>query len=366
MMDNLAFRGNAAKTLRSLMLMTLMTSGAGVHAQSVPANLLDLSIEELFSVDIHDSDDSNETNKNRWNFHYSYQRSYFENYSDGGKDLSYDDVLWVPGQETRTDKNFPVVPTHIEQNVHALVLGYKFTDKLSVRVAVPYITQSTDHISIVPGYSEFNISSHGLGDISVLGSRHFAISENKSWVLGLGLSLPTGSIDEQGDTPRAPGEQQLPYTMQLGSGTYDIPVVVSYLNKKDTFSWGADFAAKARLGKNDRHYRLGNSASVSGWIKLTTINWIEPSLRLTYRYTDKISGEDSSLKVPGAFPYPAPVVDPRLFGGKQVDLLFGLKIPISNPDQYVDLVVGRPVYQSLNGPQSSEDYRLSLSLNLGF
>ncbi len=39
--------------------------------------------------------------------------------------------------------------------------------------------------------------------------------------LGLTLYFPTGSIDERGATPMGPN-MQLPYPMQLGSGTYDL------------------------------------------------------------------------------------------------------------------------------------------------
>jgi hypothetical protein len=40
------------------------------------------------------------------------------------------------------------------------------------------------------------------------------------------MRLPTGSIDEVGDTPRNGSGtlERLPYTMQLGSGTYDFAV----------------------------------------------------------------------------------------------------------------------------------------------
>ena len=359
------FCGYTTKALQLFLFITLFALGTRVYAQSVPSDLLELSIEELFAVDIND-DNSTAGIRNRWNFLYRYQKSHFHDYLDGSKKLSLDEVLWSPGQEPRTDKNFPVVPTRIDQDVHAFVVGYNFIDNLSIRLAIPYISQSTDHISVVPGYSEFNISSEGLGDLSVLGSYRLSVSDSTSWHLGLGLSLPTGSIDEQGDTPRAPGDQQLPYTMQLGSGTYDIPAFISYLAKKDKFSWGADFVAKVRLGKNDRNYRLGNNASASTWIRLTTINWIEPSIRLTYRYSGQISGEDSSLSVPGPYPYPAPVVDPRLFGGKQLELELGLKIPLPRLAWYVDVVYGRPLYQSLNGPQSAEDDHIALSFSLGF
>ena len=360
-----SFRSQKVSLMSVVASVLLVTSTQG-NAQSVPADLLDLSIEELFSADLIESNSSGTVEGNRWTVSYNYQKSHYSDYLDGTKKLSYDEVLWSPGQEPRTEKNFPVVPTRIEQEVHAVVFGFEATDALSFRLVTPYISQSTEHISIVPGYSEFTIDSQGVGDISLLGSYRFANSQTQKWKVGMGISFPTGSIDEEGDTPRAPGKQQLPYTMQLGSGTFDIPLQLSYLNQQPSYSWGADFSAKIRLGKNDRDYRLGNSASVSSWLTLTTINWIQPSIKLDFLTWGRISGEDKSLSVPGPFPYPAPVVDPRLFGGTLLNLSLGVKIPVAWQDSHFNLAYGKPIYQSLNGPQSSEDYRLSLSFKLAF
>ena len=359
------FNRQKAPVMSFVAIVLLATSGQG-NAQSVPADLLDLSIEELFSADLKTSSSSAAVERNRWTVSYSYQKSHYSDYLDGTKKLSYDEVLWSPGQEPRTDKNFPVVPTQIEQEVHALVFGFNPMDDLSFRLVTPYISQSTEHISIVPGYSEFTIDSQGVGDISLLGIYRFANAETHNWNAGMGISFPTGSIDQEGDTPRAPGQQQLPYTMQLGSGTFDIPLQLSYLNQQPSYSWGADFSAKIRLGKNDRDYRLGNNASISSWLMLTKSRWIQPSIKLAFLTWGRISGEDTSLSVPGPFPYPAPVVDPRLFGGNLLNLSLGAKIPLSWQNSSFDVVYARPVYQSLNGPQSSEDYRLSLSFKLRF
>ena len=73
-----------------------------------------------------------------------------------------------PRGEARTDTNYPVVPTEIKQEVHALRLAFDFTAALTVRAQLPFVMQSTDHISIVPGYDAFNISSDGVGDLALV------------------------------------------------------------------------------------------------------------------------------------------------------------------------------------------------------
>lgn len=344
----------------------LLLKATGAFAQAIPADLIDLSLDDLLATEIRNPEKGGEALARPWTFTYGYHSSKFNDYLDGSRKVPIDEVLFSPGEEPRTEKNFPVVPTDIQQEVHSLVANYHFRPDVSLTVAVPYIKQSTDHISVVPGYSQFTISSDGVGDISLIGNYRFSQSISGQWQAGLGISLPTGSIEEQGDTPRAAGDQQLPYTMQNGSGTYDVPGYISYHGNAYAFDWGLGFSGKLRLGDNDRGYTLGHRLSASTWLRLTSLRYVQPSIKLSYRYWGKIDGEDASLSVPGPFPYPAPVVDPDLFGGEIANLALALRIPLMSPHRYVDLEFGKPIYQSLNGPQSSEEYRVSALVSFEF
>lgn len=337
----------------------------GIGAQTVPSDLVEVSLEELFATNVL-SEAQEKTTRKRWHISYRYATSRFDQYYLGSNSLSYDDVLWRPGNP-RTAANYPVVPTEISQDVHALLVGYDYSDKLTLRVSMPYIKQSTDHISIVPGYDAFNISSSGIGDVVLLGDYVMGRTVNSVWRIGAGLSIPTGSIDEEGDTPRAPGDQQLPYTMQVGSGTYDIPLALVYEKYDDGFRWGVSTRATLRTGENDRDYRLGHKAGVEGWLSLTQLGSFQPGLKLAYRWQDKISGEDADLRIPNpAFPYPAPVVDPNAFGGQQLDLALYMDVELGRSGWSTRLEYSRPVYLDLNGPQTAEDYHLSLTIGTDF
>ena len=90
----------------------------------------------------------------------------------------------------------------------------------------------------MPGYDAFNISSEGSA-IPHCGGRYRQSDPEQYLEAGAGISVPTGSIDEEGDTPRAPGNQQLPYTMQLGSGTWDVPLLLSFRKYGAQWDWGA-------------------------------------------------------------------------------------------------------------------------------
>ncbi len=334
-------------------------------AQTVPTDLLDLSIDELFVANVVSEADRSAT-QNRWHLSYTYAVSEYDEYYLGTRSVSYDEVLFTPGVDARTDNNYPVVPTEITQEVHAVRVAYDLTQATTLRAQLPFVMQSTDHISIIPGYDAFNISSEGVGDIALVVDSTISQSLNSIWKVGAGVSMPTGSIDEEGDTPRAPGNQQLPYTMQLGSGTWDFPLFVSFRKYEAQWDWGVDGSFTLRTGENDRDYRLGNKASLGGWLMWKGASVFKPGVRMDYRWRGDIDGEDASLSVPiPGFPYPAPVTNPNAFGGEQVDLTAFVRVPLAQ-GWYAEASYAQPIYLDLNGPQSSEKYHFSLEIGTSF
>jgi hypothetical protein len=128
----------------------LLIASLAATAQTVPTDLLDLSIEELFDANVV-SDVDREASRRKWHVSYTYAVSDYDEYYIGNNSLSYDDVLFTPGVDTRTANNYPVVPAEITQEVHAIRVAYDLTAETTIRAQLPLVMQSTDHISIVPG-----------------------------------------------------------------------------------------------------------------------------------------------------------------------------------------------------------------------
>ena len=334
-----------------------------LQAQSTPSEFAELSLQELLDFSVEEKSQS----PAEWSFAYSYQYGSFEGYLDGDSSLSFDEVLFSPG-EARTANNFPVLPTVITQQVHTLSLNCRYSKNLKLQVSLPLIEQGTDHISVVPNYPEFVIYSHGVGDLSMRASwRLYGAKKGESLWLTSGLILPTGSIDEEGDTPRGPGDQQLPYTMQLGSGTYDIPLALEY-HRAATKLYAT---AMIRTGKNSRNYRLGNSLSLGGEYSWTRYQSVRPVVGLSYKHTGRIRGGDSSLTVPNPeFPYPASITNPNLYGGEVVAArarLRFLQLPKTLGEMSeMELQFSLPVYQRLNGPQPKMRWSAGFTYSVGF
>ncbi len=318
--------------------------------------MADLSLQELFALS---TDEMESQTYSTWQFNFLYKRSDLDGYLEGSSKISDQDVLFEK-HEQRTSENFPVLPTVISQETYIANISYFLSADQNISVSIPYIEQSTDHESIVPNYDEFNISSDGIGDITVNYSGLIGSWERRRISYSIGLSFPSGSIDEQGDTPRAPGNQQLPYTMQLGSGTWDIPVGISYIEDKVGYSWGANVFAKTRMGKNDRDYRLGNRFAVSVWNKWYVNEHFHPLAKVVFQDWGHIFGQDDEITVPHAkFPYPAGITNPHNYGGQKINLVVGGDIYLGT--QVLTLEVGAPIYQNLNGIQPKETVHFSLS-----
>lgn len=369
----------------SLLSYLFLAMGLSAFGQTPPVDLANISLGDLLNAKIIRSYSDHAAFKtggqdaplgyldsSRFHFSASYIKVRFDGYMDGTKDLSFGEVLFSGG--TRTEKNFPIVPTVIEQEATQFKTAYTLSEQITLSLSIPYIRQSSEHISSNPdpNFKEFTIVSEGLGDIETAISWFKQLNKNNHLLLSLGISLPTGSIDETGDTPGPGPDNQLPYTMQLGSGTYDIKPSVHYFGSAGNWTYGADLNLTLRTGKNDRDYRLGNVYQSSIWTRYALTDWLEPSIRINGVVWDEISGRDIDLPYDPnnkANPYPAAVVKPDNFGGTKLLALVGLRLKDPRgrlENTFLEFEAGTPFYQDLNGPQPAEDWRFSASLVLSF
>ena len=182
-------------------------------------------------------------------------------------------------------------------------------------------------------------------------------------VLGATLNAPTGSIDETGDTPRGAGTQ-LPYAMQLGSGTYDVKANLAFIHRSDFTDFGVQGSTIQRFDENDHGYRLGNRYGLSAWITREFHPSIDFSLALQAEHWGAIHGSDSQVD-----PAIAPVANPDLYGGDSISGRAGLKIhhPLCPfRGQFVEVAYERPFWSDLNGPQPGKKHQISVGLGYSF
>lgn len=331
------------------------------HAQSTPSDLTQLSLAELLAVDLGRPERT-------WQFDYRYSDVHFEGYRNGSEPLSVEDVLFRPG-EARTTTNFPVVPTKMGQRVHLVDVSHDVAPGWRISARVPWVQQRSTHVSIVPGFDTFSLETSGFGDISLLVTRMSKAPADRTSSVAAGVTLPTGSIEKRGQTPRGPGLTIVPYSMQIGSGTTDLLAGLSHggsnahLGRLGQASWVVSTQARLRMGSNGRGYRLGHQLTNELQVGVRPWARVWPLAGLTWSMTGRIVGEDPSMTIPGPFPYPAPVTNPSLYGGTVVNARVGVEIPLStqagrsSARTSLTIQAARRAYAWLHGPQPPESWR---------
>lgn len=249
--------------------------------------------------------------------------------------------------------DFSMVPQSMLMGMPMLGVMYALQDWLTLMAMVPDMGMHMNHIGQESHMHTMqamrttlaNMSSGGLGDISLsalVGNWQF---ENHTLHLNLGLSLPTGAIDLSQPSMNNSTPQVLPYSMRLGSGTWDLLPALTYTGHAGPWCWGLQPGGTIRLGTNALNYRLGHRLEGSGWLGYRFNHWLSASLRLQGYIWGNAEGADIRLDKTMI-----PAADPARLGGQRLDLLLGLNF-VPWPGQRLGLEGGVPIYQSLSGPQ---------------
>jgi len=291
-------------------------------------------------------------------FSYRYMYMPMEGSLDGTSAI--DDAAIV---DPNGDFGFMVTPTEMPMQMYMLGAMFAPTDALTLMLGVPFVSSEMDHL--VRNGNTFTTSSSGIGDVKLTALYVFARPERVRFHAHLGVSLPTGSIDEQDVTPASMGnEVRLPYPMQIGSGTVDVLPAVTYLGQTDALSWGAQVGGTIRLGENSNEYRFGNVAHGTLWGAYKLTELFSASARVEGKTWGDVEGADPALN-----PMMVPTARPDLRAGTRFDAGVGLNFFVPGGSLH-NLRVGVealfPVYQDLDGPQLEVDAMVQVGVQYSF
>ena len=269
------------------------------------------------------------------------------------------------GTRTATEQEvlqgYMVTPTSMEMEMHMVGGMYAPTADLTFVAMVPLVRMSMDHVT--RRGMRFTIKSAGLGDATLSGLYTLRNRESSRTLLDFGLGLPTGSIDERGDTP-AGKDQKLPYPMQLGWGVFSLKPGLTYLGQGGPWNWGGHVGGQFGLGTNSNNYSPGNAYSIEGWGSRAWNPWVSTSLRTVAKVRNNIDGADPDLN-----PMMVPTADPELRGGKSIDFRLGVNLYVPRgvlSGNRFSIEFTLPAYQSLNGPQLATDWGINLGWQNAF
>lgn len=287
--------------------------------------------------------------KNDWMVTYSYMSMNMHGNRSGTDRVDLADIY---------AQGYTLAPKDMLMEMHMLSTMVGLTDDTTVMVMLPYVRKKMD-IEAANG-TQFSTEGEGFGDTTVTAFHDVSTQLSEylggQWIAGLGLSIPTGSIDKV-DANAAGTFIQLPYRMQTGSGTWDLLPQLTWMQYEGKHGFGAQAKATIRLGENGANYRFGNEYVANAWYSHYLFADVAAHIRLEGRYNGNINGEDSRLN--SAL---APTNDPSLYKGTRVDTAVGLhwaNIPLGW-ELMSDFAV--PVLQNLKGPQMETDWSVLLRL----
>lgn len=329
-----------------------------VSPPAAPADpsFLDMELTDLLRVGVLDIDvlGVHTHLAGQWMFGYKVMPMRMEGSRQGTTRITTADVL----------REFPVAPTAMASEMHMFEAMFAPSDALTLMAMVPYQRLSMTHLT--RSGREFSTESAGVGDLAVTALYsavgHVRRDAHRLVARG-GLSFPTGSIDQRGDTPMG-RQQKLPYPMQLGSGTYDALPGISYFGQSGGWAWEAEAGGIVRLGTNAAGYRLGHQVDAAVSVTRRATRWLAPSVQLGMVSWGRVRGADPELN-----PMMAPTADPARRGGTRMTMSVGVDVYLGGGDlegTRFGLLIGVPVMQSLDGPQLQGRWHLTAGWNWTF
>lgn len=279
---------------------------------------------------------------------YRHSRMLMKGMKDGESSITPSAIVAAGGAY-----GYMMTPTRMSMDMHMLGAMYAPSNDLTLMLMGHYMDKNMDMINRLNVRSKMDTQGWGDTVLSAL----YRIFE-KGCDCGaetrlhatFGLSLPTGSTDEKGMRMGAYGN--LPYAMQLGSGTFDPILGLTYASENEEYAWGAQAKATFRFGDNDDNWRLGNEYKATLWGAKNMSDWLSASLRIEGTHKGDISGSDANTI---GFRAMVPTFDPDNYGGTTVDLGVGFNILFDGDlkGHRLAFEYTTPVFEDLNGPQMS-------------
>jgi hypothetical protein len=314
------------------------------------AQNMDMDMSGSGHVHQHTHDDS------MWMIEYHYMRMNQDGLLAGTQSIKPQTVLdqaAMTGKWTYADGTpLDMVAENMTMDMHMFMLMYAPTSKVTLMGMLNYLDNNMDMLmrmdmdmgggmpmATMPMYSTMSMSSSGLGDTQLQLSYKLDDYLLFNPLLTLGVSLPTGSIDEKNSNGA-----YLPYNMQLGSGSYDILASYGMSNRWQRWHFGGDASYLWHTAHNSHSYSLGDKWTAQGFLKYHFPSNTTIETAVKYNGWSKIDGRDERIRE-----------NPNYYGGTRTD--FWLAINQDLPRGFaLQGRFGIPMYQKLNGVQSETDW----------
>ena len=312
--------------------------------------------------------------KGEWMFSYRFMTMNMQGNLKGSSSIDPDTIVTTEPNRFFGLPGMPptlrIVPLDMTMDMHMLGMMYAPSDRVTLMFMANYWNKSMQHVTYAGGMGttelgSFKTDTSGWGDATISGLVSLINSENTKLHAIVGVSVPTGSTDEIGQILAPTGmlpTVRLPYPMQLGSGSYDPIIGLSFSGGRGKLGWGGQWRSTIRTAKNDDDYQLGDEHRVTGWLSYLFGPSVSGSARLEYYDRGNISGLDPMIAGP------VQTADPERRAATRIDASVGLNFAASGSltgwRLGIEYVI--PLDQDLDGPQLEIDDQLIIGLQKAF
>lgn len=283
-------------------------------------------------------------------FSYRFKYMDMEGLRDGDSRTSHQDHI---GNPMTQPGRYMVLPRRMRMKMHMLGAMYGVTDDWTIAVMLPWVEKEMSHQA--RNGRHFSTRTDGFGDIKINSLYRLYGNEDFDLIFNLGLSLPTGDIDEEGNIPAAPNGVKLPYPMQLGSGTFDLMPGLTLSGHNDDWGWGVQGIATFRLFRNNEGYNQGDAFMMNAWVSRKVTRNFSLSFRMELNTWQDYEGHDDIIHNSRRG---VPTADNDLRGGTRVDAHVGFNYLFTEgflKGNSFGVEAGMPIYQNLEGPNLETD-----------
>jgi len=247
--------------------------------------------------------------------------------------------------------NYMMIPKNMRMKMHMLGLMYGLTDKITLMMSGSIIDKEMQRVNSSNATSKAN--SKGYGDLKLGSIVNFYHKNNYELLANASMSIPTGSINKQNQ------DKKLPYSMQIGSGSYDMNLGFTHKIFYNKYSFGNQISGLFRLNNNDNGYKFGDQYNLNSWASYK-INNYSISARVNYQKIEAIEGKDIDIT---KMMIMMPTQDPALYKKEVVNFAIGTNYIFTKSNlkgNRLAIEIVKPLYQKFKGVQMKSDYKIVL------
>ncbi len=308
--------------------------------------------------------------KNKWSFNYSFSDNHHKGNKMGTEKVTNDFVFTQSGNM--------MSPLKMNMKTHLFTAMYGISNRLSA-MATFGIKTNMMNMKPMPAYLAEELTgmdmstmkmptfcnAYGFGDTKLYLFYNAIKKCNFDIIIGGGINIPTGSITKNGPTIIG-SSKRLAYSMQLGSGTFDLIPNISCVGQHNFWAYGAEAIANITPSTNRLGYSYGNQFNLNTWISYSFLKIFSATARIKGTSQGDIFGFDPALY---QMRNNDPTDNPNNYGGKTAIAFAGLNFDIYNENEKylgVKLECGMPLYQNLNGIQMRTSSTFQLGINFSY